>query len=157
MSNLSYNEVEMSIVKLYGIRQHIIVPNCYINFGTKADHECDLIVIKRSGYAIEIEIKMSKSDFMADFKKKHGHIDERLQSLYYAMPHEVYEQCIEMIPDYAGVYTVKRYDDKVFASCVKNATIKPSRKLTESEQLKIARLGVMRVWNLKQKNSTVKQ
>ena len=150
-NTISYTDIELAIVKRYGIRSHIIVPNCYINFGTSADHECDLIIIKRSGYAEEVEIKMSKSDFKADFKKKHGHIDERLQHLYYAMPLEVYEKCKDLIPEYAGVFVIKRFLDKIIASCVKIAPKKTCRKLTESEQLKIARLGVMRVWNLKKK------
>jgi len=34
---------------------------------------------------------------------------------------------------------------------MKKAPKKQCRKLTESEQLKIARLGTMRIWNLKQK------
>jgi len=95
-SDISYLDIELAIANHYGIRQHIIVPNYYINFGTSIDHECDLIIIKRSGYAEEIEIKMSKSDFMADFKKKHIHTDERLQYLYYAMPIDVYELCKDL-------------------------------------------------------------
>lgn len=151
-TNLSYLDIELAIAKHYDTRQHIIVPNCYINFGTSADHECDLLIIKKSGYAEEIEIKMSKSDFKADFKKKHDHVDERLQHLYYAMPINVYEQCKELIPDYAGIYVIrKNLTGKAYASCVKNAPKKECRKLTESEQLKIARLGVMRIWNMKQK------
>lgn len=150
-TSLSYLDIELAIAKHYDTRQHIIVPNCYINFGTSADHECDLIIIKRSGYAEEIEIKMSKSDFKADFKKKHGHVDERLQHLYYAMPFEIYEQCKELIPEYAGVFTIAKYEDRAFARCVKSAPKKDCRKLSTEEQLKIARLGVMRIWNLKQK------
>jgi len=150
-TRLSYLDIELAIAKYYDTRQHIIVPNCYINFGTSADHECDLIIIKRTGYAEEIEIKMSKSDLKADFKKKHGHVDERLQHLYYAMPVELYEQCKELIPESAGVLTITKYEDRGFARCVKSAPKKQCRKLTIEEQLKIARLGVMRMWNLKQK------
>ena len=150
-TSLSYLDIELAIAKHYDTRQHIIVPNCYINFGTSADHECDLIIIKRSGYAEEIEIKMSKADLKADFKKKHGHIDERLQHLYYAMPVELYEQCKELIPEYAGVFTITKYEDRGFARCVKSAPKKKCRKLTIEEQLNIARLGVMRIWNLKEK------
>jgi len=150
-TSLSYLDIELAIAKYYDTRQHIIVPNFYINFGTSADHECDLIIIKRSGYAEEIEIKMSKSDLKADFKKKHGHVDERLQYLYYAMPIELYEQCEGLIPEYAGVFTITKYEDIGFARCVKSAPKKQCRKLTINEQLKIARLGVMRIWNLKQK------
>ena len=150
-TSLSYLDIELAIAKHYDTRHHIIVPNCYINFGTSADHECDLLIIKKSGYAEEVEIKMSKNDLKADFKKKHGHIDERLQHLYYAMPVELYEQCKELIPEYAGVFTITKYEDRGFLRCVKSAPKKQCRKLTTEEQLKIARLGVMRIWNLKQK------
>lgn len=149
--NLSYLEIELAIADYYNTRQHIIVPNCYINYGTSADHECDLIIIKRSGYAEEIEIKMSKSDLKADFKKKHEHIDDRLQYLYYAMPVELYEQCKDLVPEYAGVFTIQKYKDINLVRCVKSASKKQCRKLTVEEQLKIARLGVMRIWKLKQK------
>lgn len=30
-TSFSYLEIELAIVNYYGIRQHIIVPNCYIN------------------------------------------------------------------------------------------------------------------------------
>lgn len=149
--HLKYTDIELAIVNHYGRRQHIIVPNCYINFGTIADHECDLLIIKQSGYADEIEIKMSKADLIADFKKKHGHNDERLKHLYYAMPIEIYEECKDLIPDHAGVLTIKKYGERCFVSTAKQATKKKCRKLTDGEQLKIARLGVMRFWNIKEK------
>jgi hypothetical protein len=148
---ISYLDIELAIVNFYGKRKHIIVPNCFINFGTSADHECDLIIIKQSGYAVEIEIKLSKSDLIADFKKKHGHIDERLQYLYYAMPNELYEKCKDLIPEHAGIYSIFKHNNKMFVKCEKNAIKKTCRKLTIEEQLKIARLGVMRIWNLKEK------
>jgi len=150
---VNYLDIELAIVKRYGVRENIIVPNVYINFGTNADHECDLLIIKRSGYAEEVEIKMNKADFKADFKKKHGHIDERLKYLYYAMPKSVYDECEDLIPDIAGAYSVSiNNDGNVFVKCEKAAPKKHHRKLSIEEQLKIARLGVMRIWNLKKKH-----
>ena len=35
--------------------------------------ECDFFAISTSGYAVEVEIKQSRSDFFADFKKKEKH------------------------------------------------------------------------------------
>jgi len=152
-NKITYLDIELAISNHYGIRQHIIVPNCYINFGTNTDHECDLLIIKRSGYAIEHEIKMSKSDLKADFKKKHGHINERLKALYYTMPKELYEECKDLIPDNAGAFSISKYGDRAFARCEKVAPKKKCRKMTVEEQLKIARLGVLRMWNLKLKKS----
>jgi hypothetical protein len=59
---------------------------------------------------------MSKSDLKADFKKKHGHIDERLQSSHYAMPKELYQKCKDLddfkmpnIKNFSRLGTKKRY------------------------------------------------
>ena len=149
---LTYTEIELAIANYYGTRQNIIVPNCFINWGTKADHECDLIVVRPSCYAEEVEIKRSLSDFKVDFKKKHGHIDHRLKHLYDAMPDDVYEQCKDMIPEYAGVYVITLKYGRPIVKCVKVAPKKECRKLTAEEVLKIARLGAMRIFKLKEIN-----
>lgn len=39
----------------------------------KDDWESDFIVIKENGYVYEFEIKLTRSDFLADFKKKQKH------------------------------------------------------------------------------------
>ena len=78
-------EMEVAIAKYFGIRTHIVVPNVSWGF---FNHECDLFLIRKSGYGFEVEIKRSKSDMMADFKKKHSHGDRRnrIVQLYYAFP-----------------------------------------------------------------------
>lgn len=50
-------------LRLYRQQDHIIVPNVC------APWECDMLTITRSGYAHEFEVKVSRSDFLADFKK----------------------------------------------------------------------------------------
>ena len=122
-------------------------------------HECDLFIIKKSGVAVEVEIKRSKSDLLADFKKRHNHHDRqnRITELYFALPEELYESCKDLIHEDAGIITCYRWDD--YNECErlgaqtkrKPKRIKGARKLTEQEQLKIARLGTIRIWSLKQK------
>ena len=48
-------------------RQDIVIPNYYVNM-----FEMDLFVMKQSGIITEYELKISRSDFLADFKKKWG-------------------------------------------------------------------------------------
>jgi len=151
---ITYTDIELAICNYYGIRQHIIVPNVFIGFGTISDHECDLLVIKKSGYAVEIEIKMSVSDLKADFKKVHKHENEKLQALYYAVPNDLYEKCKDLFPKYAGIYSIYKIEGRSFARIERSASNKKCRKLTIEEQLKFARLGVMRIWNLKTKYCT---
>lgn len=152
-------EMEVGISKYFGVRQNIIVPNISWGF---MNHEADMFVVKKSGYASEIEIKRTKADLIADFKKPHRHIDSlnRIQELYYAFPESIYNTCKDIIPDGAGILTCdKWYNDmsriKKWVVTVrtkrKPTKNKSARKLTDKERLKIAHLGTMRIWSLKEK------
>jgi hypothetical protein len=146
-------EMELSISELFGIRKNIIVPN--ISWGFDGIHECDLFIIKQSMYAIEVEIKRSISDLKADFKKKHGHVDpqNRIHELYYAVPIELYDVAVTLIPEDAGIIASTRMKSGILRSSIvkKPKRIKGARKLTTEEQYKVARLGTMRIWSLKKK------
>lgn len=145
--------MEVAIARMFDVRKNIIVPN--ISHGLNGMHECDLFLIKKSGVAVEIEIKISKSDLLADFKKEHQHIDiqHRIAEFYYAMPRELYEKCIDLIPASAGIIVCERNSYKnVVAHILKQAKkIKGYRTLTLEEQFKVARLGCMRIFKLKEK------
>jgi len=147
-------EMETSIMKLFGIRQNIIVPN--ISWGFDGIHEIDLFVMRKSGLAIEVEIKRSISDLKADFKKSHNHESSRITKMYYAVPKELLKKSIPLIPKDAGIIICYRLNDNerniARASIYREAKIrKDSKKLTSEEQFKIARLGCMRIFNLKNK------
>lgn len=150
---ISLIEMEVAISKLFGIRTHIIVPN--ISWGLVGMHETDLFIIMKSGFAIEVEIKRSISDLKADFKKRHNHKDKqnRISKLYYAIPIELLEKSIEFIPEDAGIITCSKYENgRCFARIDKEASrIKECRKLTTEEKLKVATLGCLRIWKLKEK------
>lgn len=147
-------EMEESISRLFGVRTNIIVPN--ISWGLPGMHECDVFVVKKSGYAVEVEIKRTKADLLADFKKKHNHSDIRIREFYYALPEKLLETCTELIPEHAGI--IKCYKSQwktrnsIHASIIRSAKIrKDARKLTQEEQFKVAKLGTMRIWTLKSK------
>lgn len=155
-------EMEVAIAKYFGYRTHIIVPNLSWGFFT---HECDLFLIRKSGYGFEVEIKRSKSDMMADFKKKHGHKDRgnRIVQLYYAFPKELFPKVEELVPEECGILMVEKYQgwgDKIetYVSMVRDAKRKKgAKRLTEKEQLQIARLGTLRIWTLKEKLNKLKK
>lgn len=149
-------EMEIAIANMYGIRRNIIVPN--ISWGLFS-HECDLIVMRSSGYAVEVEIKRTFADFKKDFEKRHGHVDykNRIVEFYYAFPEELYEKCKDLVPENAGVILCKSYLDykkrfKVKAYVKKKAKrIPKAKKLTEKEQQQVVRLGALRIWSLKER------
>ena len=145
---ITTQEIEVRIAAFFGYRECIIVPN--ISWGINL-HECDLLVIRKSGYGIEVEIKISKSDLIADAKKGHNHFDRlnRLSELYFAIP-DYMKDCIEYIPERAGIIVLNKHEYGLGLSILRKPIINKNRiKFTEVEMLKIAHLGTMRIWNLK--------
>ncbi len=155
---ISLYEIELAVVKYYNMRKYIIVPN--ISWGFKC-HECDLFIINSSDYVTEVEIKRSKADLKKDVEKKHQHKDDRIKYLYFAIPIEL-KDCIDLIPEHAGILLCEahqtkkgwRYKCSVLRKAVGNNS---SRKLTVDEKFKIMRLGVMRIWSLKDKIVKIKK
>ena len=124
-------------------------------------HECDMLILSKSGYLTEIEIKRSWSDFIADFSKKHSHENMGIiRYFYYCVPEcivdKVYEKLKIVDRSYSGIVT---YDEdlkiKVKGALIDNSyvvkQINPSRKLFLEEQLQVARYGAMRSVLLKEK------
>jgi len=67
---MNNSEREIIIATLKGIRglctsYDVLIPNCY----TTHDNEADILAIRKSGFVDEIEVKISRSDFLADAKK----------------------------------------------------------------------------------------
>lgn len=147
-NTISINEIELAIATKFGIRQNIIVPN--ISWGFNNLHECDVFVLRKTGYAVEVEIKRTKNDLLNDFKKKHGHKSNKIVEFYYAIPGEKINDWVQYIPEHAGILLYEKLKGGVIIKyhrfAIRNKT---ARKLTIEEQLKIARLGCMRIWGLK--------
>lgn len=147
-------EMEEAISRLFGVRTNIIVPN--LSWGLPGMHECDVFIVKKSGFAVEVEIKRTKADLLADFKKKHDHSDVRIREFFYALPSNLLESCTEFIPEHAGIISCERSRwqtrNSVYAHIKRDAKVrKDARKLTQQEQFKVAKLGTMRIWSLKNK------
>ena len=54
-----------------------------------AEYEADLLVISKSRFLHEIEVKVSIQDFRADFKKKHYHDFPEVKRFSYCLPAEL--------------------------------------------------------------------
>lgn len=146
-------DIEIAIMKYYGVRQYNIVPN--VSWGIRDNnykplHECDLLILSSSGYATEIEIKISKYDLLKDKDKKHNHNHNHIKYLYFAVPEELEEIALANIPERAGLYiaggdgTIKKIIKKKKAEMNTR-----SHKWTLEERLQILRLGTMRIFGLK--------
>lgn len=151
-------EVEFAVATMFGIRRNIIVPN--VCWGLDL-HECDLLIIRESGFAVEVEIKVSKADLKKDVEKNHKHESNKIKHLYFAVPESLAAECLEYAPTRAGIITVNmgyHSDDSPFPTATIRrpaVTNKLARPLSVSEIQQAARLAAMRIWGLKEKLITV--
>ena len=82
----------------------IVLPNFYVGI-----YECDVLRITRADVAYEYEIKISRADFFADFKKcfgsvkKHDRIanGERINRFYFVVPEDMVTK--EEVPAHCGL------------------------------------------------------
>lgn len=125
-------------------RTHPVVVNrCAWMFG----HEADLISVTEAGYCTEIEIKVSKSDFMADFRKKVSHDSAYIKYFYYAVPEYMAEYAMERLPEGAGLLVVYPMRPCGYVKIRKAAVArKGACKLTDKQLYDHQRLMAMRYW-----------
>lgn len=88
----------------------IIIPNFYLGW-----YEMDVCKIMKSGYVVEYEIKISRSDFFADFKKDNGAKHLKLQTseshcnrFFFVVPQGLILP--EEVPAYAGLIEYREYE-----------------------------------------------
>lgn len=148
-------DMEIAIAEFYNVRQALIVPN--LSWGM-FHYELDLCILSKSGYATEVEIKTSKADLVKDKEKKHGHVNSKIEYLYFAIPEHLVPH-IEHVPERAGILVVEyrdavdipRFYREAGFRCIRTRTAgsNSSSAWTADDRLKLLRLGAMRTWTLK--------
>ena len=155
-------DMEIAMLKSVNPRQNLAVlnPSWGVNVNGRPIHECDLLYITKTGYATEIEIKISKADLLKDKFKRHGHIHNHIARLYFAVPEKLKELALQEIPERAGLFVVEEWLDKwaephqwrTKVKLIREAKRNPRAvKWTEKEQFSLARLGTLRILPMKQK------
>ena len=151
MKKITTLEMEIVLNRYFDCRRNIIVPNVswgmYLN--NKSLHECDLLICTGNNYLYEVEIKITKPDLVADKKKSHGHRHPSIKRLYFAYPNYLEDADIH-VPERAGIITIGRTDAGGFGWDVRRTPINTNvKRISDSEKLKLAHLGAMRIWSLK--------
>jgi hypothetical protein len=120
----------------------LAIPNVSWGF---LSYEADLLVISRSKYCTEIEVKVPMADWKQDFsKRKHRFPDNRIKYQYYAAPFELAKRYTELpIPEDWGIIGVS---EKNKVEILKPAVAKKARQITDKELMILARLACFRVW-----------
>lgn len=151
MTTLSIEEIEVMLAtsKEFDFRRNLFVTN--VDWGL-LNHEADVIVMSKNGYLTEIEIKRSKADLRADFKKNHKHNDILIKNLYFCIPTSLKDECLELIKTHNyKVFGLILYDDNKRFKIHHIGDRNNFRRLTNDERYRLARLGCIRVVALKEK------
>jgi hypothetical protein len=141
-------DIEIGLGHYFNPRVNMLIANVSWGFGI---HECDVLVITKSGYLYEVEIKVSGSDLKKDADKPHKHESKRIKNLYFAIPYYL-EPLIEFVPKRAGVLsfnTKSHWKPKVIREAKSNIEAK---KVSDKELLELYRLAALRAWTLKESN-----
>ena len=136
--------VEIAVARHFNYRMNLIIPNVY--WGLGLSYEVDLLIVSPSGYATEVEIKVSKSDIKADLSKRHTHNSKLIKRFYFAVP-ESLADC-EYLPKDAGLVTVT--DFGVCKILRPPRVNKEARRLSEGQLHILRGLAAMRIWDLKE-------
>lgn len=148
---MNAGHIEIALAKHFNPRQNIIVPNVWWGFGL--NYEADLIVVHKSGYATEIEIKTSKQDIKRDLKKRYFHNSNKIRRFFYAVPWHLADS--EYLRSDCGLIVV---NEKLHCKTIRAPRHnKQAQRLTETEIRKILHLGCMRIWSLKQKLNPIQR
>jgi hypothetical protein len=148
---MTAQDIEIRVADHFNPRLNLLIPN--ISWGLLPwGMEVDLLLIRPSGWAEEIEIKITAQDIKRDFKKPRHHPrlshiqNELLRRKYFAVPEGLAHH--PDIPAAAGILSVSEHYNEI--KLIRPAALnKRARKLTVAEIEKVMRLGCMRIWTLK--------
>ncbi len=136
-------------------RNSVVIPN-YIP--PRWGSECDLFVVRKTLWSAEYEIKISRADFKADFRKKIKH--RRLQSqrlqdeglptqFFYVMPSLLVLP--KDVPEYAGLIYCQWHKNYIggylHIKVIRNAPRIGKHKRTQNDLHKIEKTCYHRFWS----------
>ncbi len=149
MPDMTAKEMELALASFFDYRRNLIVPN--VGWGWFV-HECDLVVVTKTGFAWEVEIKTSLSDLLRDKKKIHLHHSQRITCTYFAIPEDLMKHQ-HHIPEEAGIIECRKIEGDGGIICIRRRMPKrmKSQKITIEEKEKLGHLAAMRIWRLKRK------
>jgi hypothetical protein len=129
MERLDCSDIQLALFFEHDKGQNIIAFNT-----TKVlRHEADVVLLRPTGVTVEFEVKVSRADFLADFRKVIKHQQLKLgieggpQHFYYACEPGVIP--IEKVPSYAGLVHVSRKENRRRGSQYEVEVVKKAPRL----------------------------
>lgn len=138
-------DLEILVALHFGMRQNVVVPN--VSWGLGLRYEADVVVLRPSGYALEVEIKCTRADVRADLKKDHQHDSIWFRQLWFCVAPGLED--MPEIPAKAGILVARGEPLSVLETLRAPRVNTQARRLPEAKQKKLLELGCMRIWTLK--------
>lgn len=150
---MTSKDITKKLSRHFAWRKNIIIPN--YQQGTTG-YEADLLIVRPSGWVEEVEIKISLSDFKADFKnkaRKHLILQDKAsprqpfiaKKFWFAVPGDIADKVMELLPPYAGLIVVDG-----FVTVRKPApTLKHAKKISPAKITHIYKCIYYRFWENK--------
>lgn len=153
-TKLTVDQIQVAISDVFGVRDNIIVPN--VSWGFFETHEADMVVINKSNYLTEVEIKRSWSDFIRDFRKTTTHDEGKVMYKFFAIPQSILVKVRSYLVENDKIdWGIIVYSEEGYAWIEyypsNHGQSDSRKKLYIEERLSIARLGCIRIWKLKSK------
>lgn len=149
---MNARDIEIAVANYFDYRANLIVPNVY--WGMGLNHEADLLILSKAGYATEVEIKVSRADLKRDADKAHAHEGAIIKALWFAVPMALVDFALEHIPEESGLLMIWERPHRGASGFVAVAGPKRfpkprpgSRKFTDHEREQLARLAALRYWD----------
>ncbi len=157
MKKLNEAYIQNILYDFFQNLQHImIIPNFYYSLN---QYEADLISITQAKFVHECEIKISKSDFKADFKNKkakHYNMQNDVKNKRKRLPNYFWfvapENIINVkdIPEYSGLIEIKKSpQDHYYCAIIKQAPRLHNHKIATGWLLRMGKGAIFRYWRLR--------
>ncbi len=152
---MNATDIELAVASHFNYRVNVIVPNVFWGiYGLQ--YEADVVVLRQSGFAVEIEIKTNKADIERDLRKRHQHRSRLFRELWFAVPDHLAQD--SNIPEHAGILAVIDTGRHHKVSKIRPPKInKTAMRWPDTSRTKLLHLGVMRIWGLKSNLMAQKQ
>lgn len=146
-------QIEIAVARQFSYRRNLVVPN--VSWGFGLTYEADLVVVRQSGWACEVEIKTSAADIKADARKRKWRRGpwpcKYFREFWFAVPEKLAEH--PAIPPHAGIISVRPdagADIWAVPNIARRSKINPDAVKMLPEHIDCLRdLAAMRIWNLK--------
>lgn len=143
---MNVQQIQRALARHFDYTKYTCVPNIYLGGG-----EMDFAAVSEAGYLVEVEIKLTASDWNEDRKKaKWGADFAKFRSIvsrfYYAVPAELMSKAPAWMPGSVGLLGCYLEGERVRISLHREAERAAAHKVGERELLAINASLYHRFW-----------